>query len=77
MAAGQREFGADDRLLGAVTHQPRFRAHAQGEPQGVEQDRLARAGLAGEHAQPRPERQIELVDQHHIADGKSQQHRAR
>ncbi len=77
MVARHREFGADLRLLGAVAHQPAFGAHAQRQAQGIEQYRLAGAGLAGEHAQPRPERQIELVDQHHVADGKAEQHRRR
>ena len=62
------------RLLLAGTHQARLGAVAEHQPQGVEQDRLARAGLAGEHAQPRPEGEIERLDQDDITDRERGQH---
>ena len=72
-----REFGADRRLLGAGPHQPGLGAAAERQAQRVEQDRLAGAGLAGQHAQPRPKRQAQPVDQHDVANGEAEQHAAR
>ena len=46
------------------------------QPERVEQDRLARPGLAGEHAKPGFEIEVERLDEDDIADGKLPQHRA-
>ena len=43
-------------------------------PKRIEQDRLARAGLAGEHAEARLELELEPLDQHDIVDGELPQH---
>ena len=43
---------------------------AQHQPQRIEQDRLARPGLAGQHAEPAAEIEVERLDQHDVADGK-------
>ncbi len=72
--APDREFGGDRRLAGAVAHEPGFTAFPQRQPQRIEQDRLPRPGLAGQHAQPRSKRQIEPVDQDNLAYGQPQQH---
>ena len=45
--------------------------------QRIEQDRLAGAGLAGQHRQPPLGRDVELLDKDDVADGKSGQHGAR
>ena len=71
------EFGGHRRLLGAGAHQAALGAHAERQPERVEQDRFAGAGLAGQDAQARPEGEIKPVDQHDIANGKAEQHRGR
>ena len=55
-------------------HQPTVGPVAQHQPQRIEQDRLARPGLAGEHAEATGEIQIKRRDQHHIAYGKPGEH---
>jgi hypothetical protein len=52
----------------------RAAAPAQRQRQRVEQDGLAGAGLAGERGQAAIERDVELVDQHDIADGERAKH---
>ena len=52
-------------------------ARAEREAERVEQDRLARAGLAGEHAEPRLELQLEPLDEHDVMDGELPQHARR
>ena len=76
MIGAEIEFRSDHRLVGAVPDQPAFGAHAQRQAERVEQDRFTRAGFAGKDAEPRAESEIEPVDQHHIANGEAQQHRA-
>ena len=68
------ETGGDHRLRGTLPHQPALAAAAQCEPQGIEQDRFARARLAGQHAQSGAELKVERLDQHHVANGKRGQH---
>jgi hypothetical protein len=77
MVAADGEFGGNRGLLGAGPHQARIGAPAEREAERVHQDRLAGPGLAGQHAQPRPERQAEPVDQHKIANGQAKQHAVR
>ena len=43
-------------------------------PKRVQDDRLASARLTGERGQSRPRRQVQALDQHHVADGKADQH---
>ena len=47
---------------------------AERQAERVEQDRLAGAGLAGEHAEARLELELEPLDQHDIVDGELPQH---
>ena len=49
-------------------------ARAQRQTQGVEDDRLARPGLAGQHGQAALDLEIERVHQHDVADGEGGQH---
>ena len=74
----RREFEGcgDARLVLARAHQPGIRAIAQHQAERIEQDRLARPGLAGEHAKARAERKFQPFDQHHVPDGKRSQHRS-
>jgi hypothetical protein len=68
------EGGGDDRLRGALPHQPGIAARAQRQPERIEQDRLARTGLAGQHAETFVEIEVERLDQHHVTNGKRGQH---
>ncbi len=74
MAVGQLERGRHLPLLGAVTHQRHVAARAERKGEGVEQDRLARAGLAGEHRQAGREIDVEPVDQDDVAYREPGQH---
>ena len=68
------ERRGDARPLLARAQQPAFGTIAEHQPECVEQDRLARPGLAGEHAEPARKGQVERVDQHDVADGEPGQH---
>ena len=68
------EHGGYLALLGAVPHQRLVAAPAQRQGEGIEQDRLAGAGLAGEHGKTFGEIDVEPVDQDDVADGKSRKH---
>ena len=82
-----RQPGADagrvrDRELGGELGARRARAElahletvAEQQAQRVEQDRLARAGFAGEHREARRELDVERLDDDEIADGQRAQHR--
>ena len=68
------EHGGHLALLGALAHQRLVAAPAERQGKGIEQDRLAGAGLAGEHGKPFGEIDVEPVDQDDVADGKSRKH---
>ena len=68
------ELGADLGAAGALAHQRRVGAVAQGQLQRVDQDGLASAGLAGEHCEAGTQLDLELGDDHHVAQGQSLQH---
>ncbi len=74
MVRRRREHGGHDGLLGADPHQPRLGACAQRQAETVEQDRLAGAGLAGQHGQAGAEIKVEPLDQHHVADRERGEH---
>ena len=76
MVALDLEHGGDLALLDAVADQRLVAAPAQRQREGVEQDRLAGAGLAGEHGKAAGEIDVEPVDQHDVADGKPGKHGA-
>ncbi len=68
MAVGQVERRGHLPLAGAAPHQRGVASAADGEREGIEQDRLAGAGLAGKHGQALAEFEIEPVDQDNVAD---------
>ena len=74
MIAGKLEGGDHLALLHAVAHQALVAARAQGQREGIEQDRLAGAGFAGQHGQAVGEIDVEPVDQDDIADGETGEH---
>ena len=61
-------------LLGAFAHQRRFAAGAERQRKGVEQDRFAGAGLAGQRGKAGAEIDVQAVDQNDVADGEASQH---
>ena len=61
-------------LLGALADHAGVAAAAEREREGIEQDRLAGAGLPGEHRQAGCEIDIEPIDQDDVADRKPGQH---
>ncbi|MNT47886.1 hypothetical protein D3C72_1846360 [compost metagenome] len=70
-----REGGADAGAGRAFAHDAGVGPLAQHQGQGVDQDRLAGAGLAGEDGEARGEIQVERIDDDEIADGQAAQHR--
>ena len=68
------EFRCDFRTLRAVADHRRVGAAAHSELERVHQDRLARAGLAGEHREPRLELELERLDDDKIADAQLAEH---
>ena len=61
-------------LLGAVAHQARVAAAAERERERIEQDRLAGAGLAGQHRQAGRIVDVEPFDQDDVADREAGEH---
>ena len=59
---------------GTVAHQRDIAARAERERKGIEQDRLAGAGLAGEHRETGGEVDVEPIDQNDVADGQPGEH---
>ena len=74
-AVGVLEDGLDRRLLLARPHEIGRRPAADEQPDGADEDRLARAGLAGEHVQARLELDLQTIDDGQIADGDEAEHR--
>ena len=74
MIAPDRELGGDRGLARTLAHQPGLGSPAERQAQRVEQDRLPRPGLPGQHAQPRAKGQIEPIDQDNLAYGQAKQH---
>ena len=58
----------------AVAHQTAVAAGAKRQRQRIEKNRFPRAGLPGEDRQPRRELEIQLIDQHHVANGEARKH---
>ena len=74
VAGRQVDLGRDRGRVLARADQPAVGARAQRQAERVEQDRLAGAGLAGQHAKARLELELEPLDQHDVADGELPQH---
>ncbi len=68
------EDGGDVALPHAGADQRGIAARAQREGERIQQDRLAGAGLAGEHRHSRPEVHAQPVDDDDVADGEGDQH---
>ena len=68
--------GGDLALLGAGAHEAGVAARTKGQREGVKQDRLACASLAGEHRQAGGKIDIEAIDQDDVADREPGQHQA-
>ena len=68
------EHGGHLALLGPLADQGLVAAGAERQRKGIEQDRLAGAGLAGEHGEPVGEIDVEPVDQDDVADGQTGKH---
>ena len=75
MVFGDVEGGDHLAVLGALAHQRRVAAGAERQREGVEQDRFAGAGLAGQRGKAGAEIDIQPIDQDDVADGKASQHR--
>ena len=81
--AGQRrpprrrrhEAAFDARFGGALAHQLRVGPAAAQQLERVDEQRLARAGLAGDRGEPGPERHAQLGDDAEVLDAQLRQHR--
>ena len=71
---GHIEFGRELRAFGAGAELPHFETIAEQQAQRVEQDRLARAGFAGEHRESLAEFDIERGDDDKVANRKRAEH---
>ena len=60
----------------AVTHEAPVAARAKRQRQRIQKNGFSRSGLAGEDGQPRRELKIQLIDQHHIANGEARKHQS-
>ena len=74
MAGRQGEDRRDRRLGRAAAHEAGVRPRTDRQAQAVEDDRLACPGLAGERGQARADGQVQGLDEHDVADPKSDQH---
>ena len=68
------EDALDVGLPGARAHDPRPRPPAEQKIEGVGEDRLARAGLAGDRGQTGPQPQFSPLDQKQVLNPKLQEH---
>src|ERR1700688_705051 len=68
------ESGNHLALFGALAHQGGLAARAERQREGIEQDRFAGAGLAGQRGKAGAEIDIQPVDQNDVANGKARQH---
>ena len=73
-AGGELEDRLHPRLVAAGADHVGAGAAAPQQPQRVDQDALAGAGLPRHGGESRPERQLELVDQREARDAKQRQH---
>src|SRR3954465_14151892 len=76
MRARQVEGRGHRPLLCPLAYQCNVAAGTERQRKGVEQDRLAGAGFAGQHGETSGEIDIEPVDQNDVADGKPGEHDA-
>ena len=74
---GQLEHALDVRLGRPGPHDPGARLAAQQQVERVGEHGLPRAGLAGEHVEPRPEAKLGPLDQQEVLDAQLVQHAPR
>lgn len=74
MGLGDIEAGGDLAVLGAVADQRGIAAAAERQREGIEQNRFAGAGLAGQHRKATGKLDVEPLDQHDIADRQAGKH---
>ena len=74
MGGIELQLGGHDGALLPGAHQPGVGARAERQPESVEQDRLACAGLSSEHPEPGLEFELQPLDEHDILDGELPQH---
>src|SRR5262245_13285251 len=74
MIACYLEGRSDLTLIHTLPHQRLVPAAAQGQSKGIEQDRLACAGLTGKDGKLVGKVDVEPVDQNDVADRKSGEH---
>src|SRR5206468_8708184 len=75
--SAEREHRLDRRFLLTSADHVRRRLAADGELERRRENRLSRAGLAGDDVEARLEAEVELVDQREVADLQLFEHRAR
>jgi len=75
--AAQLEAGEDVGLVGAGAHHAAVGAIAQGQAEGVEHDRFAGAGFAGDHRHAGVQLKVEVLDDGVIVNSKMYQHGGR
>ena len=68
------ELGLDVGLLGAGAQVPRVAGGPEEEPDGLSEDRLARAGLAGDRVEPGSEGEVGLADEDEALDAQTAEH---
>src|SRR5579859_4084130 len=68
------EHRLDARLARPAAHHIRRGAPAAQERHRLDEERLSGAGLAGEHVEPRPEIDLDVVEQRKIGDAEVRQH---
>ena len=77
MVLADVEGGGHLALLGALAHQRGIAARAQRQRKGIEQDRFAGAGLAGQRGKPGAEIDVQAIDQNDVADREAGEHDGR
>ena len=70
----QGKTGANDTLFGPRPHQRTIPTRAKGKAQTIQQNRLARPRFPRQNGQTPGEREVELLDQNNVANGKCCQH---
>jgi hypothetical protein len=71
---GQVELRLHVGLFGTWAEVARVSGGAEEEADRLGEDRLSRAGLAGDRVQPRAEREVGLADEDEVLDAKTAQH---
>jgi len=74
VVGGEVEYGGHITLAGPVAHQRAVAAAAEGQRQGIEENRLAGTGLAGEHRHSGTKIDSETLDQNDVADRQGDEH---